>query len=118
MTAYSTAAETQEPAQLGSPSRASVVDLFCGAGGLAHGFKLEGFQIAAGVDLDPACQYPFTHNNGAIFHRRDVSQLTAEELSSYFAPRVPRILVGCAPCQPFSTYNQKNEDPQWSLVDT
>ena len=98
-------------------SVASVVDLFCGAGGLAHGFKLEGFRVAAGVDIEPACRYPFERNNGAKFHEIDVTKLTAAALNSLFVVDAPRVLVGCAPCQPFSTYNQKRRDPQWSLVD-
>ncbi len=24
--------------------------------------------------------------------------------------------MGCAPCQPFSAYNQKNDDPNWKLL--
>ena len=32
----------------------SVIDLFCGAGGLSHGFKLEGFDVVAGVDIAEA----------------------------------------------------------------
>jgi DNA (cytosine-5)-methyltransferase 1 len=51
----------------------SVVDLFCGAGGLSHGFHLHGFDVAAGIDTDAACRYPFEHNNGAIFLQRDVA---------------------------------------------
>jgi DNA (cytosine-5)-methyltransferase 1 len=94
----------------------SVVDLFCGAGGLSHGFHLQGFQVAAGIDTDPACQYPFEHNNGAAFLQRDVSKLEARDIEKLFAPGKPRILVGCAPCQPFSTYNRKNTDPKWQLV--
>jgi DNA (cytosine-5)-methyltransferase 1 len=39
-----------------------VVDLFCGAGGLAYGLKSAGFEIAVGVDLDPACRHPFETN--------------------------------------------------------
>lgn len=96
---------------------ASVVDLFCGAGGLAHGFRLEGFQIAAGVDIEAACRYPFERNNNSTFHQVDVTQLTATGLDAMFLPGSLRVLVGCAPCQPFSTYNQKRNDPQWSLVD-
>ncbi len=96
---------------------ATVVDLFCGAGGLAHGFKLEGFDIAAGVDIEAACKFPFEHNNGGVFHEEDVRKLSARKLNAMFSSTGPRILVGCAPCQPFSTYNQKNTDIQWSLVD-
>lgn len=99
------------------PSLGSVVDLFCGAGGLTHGLRLEGFQVRAGVDVDEQCRFPFERNNDAIFMKRDVVDLGAEELSELFAPQGPKILVGCAPCQPFSTYNQKNDDPKWRLVE-
>ncbi len=96
---------------------AAVVDLFCGAGGLAHGFKLERYRVAAGVDLDESCRYPFEKNNNAPFICKDVKSLTSDDLTDYFGEARYRILVGCAPCQPFSTYNQKRVDPQWSLVD-
>ena len=85
---------------------ASVIDLFCGAGGLSHGFKTEAFKLAAGIDIDEACRYPYEQNNGAPFVRKDVGKLTAKEIDDLFLPGAKRVLVGCAPCQPFSTYNQ------------
>ncbi len=94
----------------------SVVDLFCGAGGLSHGFLLEGFEIAAGIDTDEDCRYAFEHNNEAPFIRKDVASLDDETLNELFTPGLPSVLVGCAPCQPFSIYNQKNADPQWELL--
>lgn len=100
------------------PKTASVVDLFCGAGGLSHGFKLEGFPLAAGIDLDEACRYPYESNNGAPFLRRDVTSLKPAEVNGLFLPKLPRVLVGCAPCQPFSVYNQKNDDPKWRLLNS
>ncbi len=99
-----------------SQPTASVVDVFCGAGGLTHGLFLEGFQIAAGIDLDEACRYPFECNNLAPFVRKNVLNLNAAELLDLFCPDMPRVLVGCAPCQPFSTYRQKASDPKWQLV--
>ncbi|WP_292042625.1 MULTISPECIES: DNA cytosine methyltransferase [unclassified Brevundimonas] len=94
----------------------TVVDLFCGAGGLAHGFRLEGFKVAAGIDVDERCRYAFEHNNKAPFIRKDIASMEAKELAELFPANQPSILVGCAPCQPFSTYNQKNEDPNYTLV--
>ena len=94
----------------------SVVDLFCGAGGLSHGFLLEGFEIAAGIDTDEACRYAFEHNNSAPFLRRDIATLDGETVEKLFTPKIPSVLIGCAPCQPFSIYNQKNSDPQWQLL--
>ncbi|WP_244532859.1 DNA cytosine methyltransferase [Phyllobacterium sp. CL33Tsu] len=101
----------------GSEVSGSVVDLFCGAGGLTHGFRLEGFDVAAGIDIDPACRYPYEENNDARFLERDVGAVDAAELNGLFQAGQPKILVGCAPCQPFSSYNQKNDDPKWRLVE-
>jgi len=95
---------------------ASVVDVFCGAGGLSFGFQREGFDIVAGIDVDEACRHPYTTNLDAPFLRRDVASLTAEGVSELFIDGCPKVLVGCAPCQPFSSYNQKNEDPNWQLL--
>lgn len=94
----------------------SVVDLFCGAGGLSHGFLLEGFEIAAGVDTDEHCRYAFESNNNAPFIRKDVADLDGRTVRQLFTPKIPSVLVGCAPCQPFSVYNQRNSDPQWQLL--
>ncbi len=95
---------------------ASVVDLFCGVGGLSHGFFQEGFPIAAGIDIDEGCRYAYEANNDAPFVCRDVGSLTKIDVESLYPSSGARILVGCAPCQPFSTYNQKNNDPNWRLL--
>ncbi len=95
----------------------SVVDLFCGAGGLSHGFKLEGFQIAAGFDIDEKCRYPFEQNNDAPFRSVDVGEIDPADLDCEFSQGTPRILVGCAPCQPFSKYSQGREDGRWQLLE-
>lgn len=87
----------------------SCVDLFCGAGGLTHGFVLEGLPVVAGIDLDPACRFPYEANNQARFIERDISQVTVDELQNLFGDADTTILAGCAPCQPFSTYAQRYE---------
>jgi len=96
------------------------IDLICGAGGLTHGFVLEGLPVIAGIDLDPACKYPYEANNGARFLQHDVSRLEPEELTRLFGSADIRILAGCAPCQPFSTYAQRYEtdgpDGKWGLL--
>ncbi|AUL57462.1 DNA cytosine methyltransferase [Burkholderia pseudomallei] len=98
----------------------SCVDLFCGAGGLTHGFVLEDLPVVAGIDLDPACRYPYEANNRAKFVERDVSTVTTEELETLFGDAELTILAGCAPCQPFSSYAQRyeldGEDGKWGLL--
>lgn len=95
------------------------VDLFCGAGGLTHGFVLEGIPVVAGIDMDPACRFPYESNNSARFVERDISAVTAAELRELFGDIDIRILAGCAPCQPFSTYAQRYSlagDGKWGLL--
>ncbi len=41
----------------------SVVDIFCGVGGLTHGLKREGFNVVADYDLDSSCKYAYEANN-------------------------------------------------------
>jgi DNA (cytosine-5)-methyltransferase 1 len=85
-------------------------DIFSGVGGLTHGLIRAGIQVAAGVDVDESCRYAYEHNNApAQFICRDVSQLTADELIAFYPENSLRILVGCAPCRPFSTYTRSKE---------
>lgn len=96
------------------------VDLFCGAGGLTHGLRLAGIPVVAGVDLDDTCRHPYeTNNPGAAFYARDVTDLEASEVEAWFGSAPIRVLVGCAPCQPFSTYSQRYETKgteRWGLL--
>lgn len=97
----------------------SCVDLFCGAGGLTHGFVKEGLSVVAGVDLDSACRYPYEQNNNAIFIEKDVCDFSSNELSNLYADSEIKVLAGCAPCQPFSTYSHRydiNRNGRWSLL--
>lgn len=98
-------------------SKVSVVDLFCGVGGLSHGLKLEGFHIAAGIDLDPECKFPFEQNNGSKFIEKNVAALTGNAITALHGKTETRVLVGCAPCQPFSKYAQGlPENEKWDLL--
>ena len=103
------------PAKAATPS-GSVVDVFCGAGGLSHGFMLEGFEVRAGIDIDAACRHAYEHNNNARFIEKNVANLGGEDVRALFATGQPRILVGCAPCQPFSPYSQNPSDAKWKLL--
>jgi DNA (cytosine-5)-methyltransferase 1 len=95
------------------------VDLFCGVGGLTRGLEKSGIDVRLGVDIDPDCEYPYTANNGAKFLLKSVTDLTAAELSQGKKRTGYRLLAGCAPCQPFSTYHQKAgaKDDRWKLLD-
>jgi len=97
----------------------SVVDLFCGAGGLTYGFVLEGFHVVAGIDADEACEYPYEANNdGARFINERIENVTAENIATLYPEEHVKILVGCAPCQPYSSYTKrkKDRDEKWRLI--
>ena len=95
------------------------VDLFCGAGGLSYGLGQAGIRVVAGFDLDPACKYPFEKNNKAKFVKADIASVIGKEINKLYSPGSIRVLAGCAPCQPFSTYSQGKPDPsdkRWNLL--
>ncbi|WP_242333121.1 DNA cytosine methyltransferase [Anaeromyxobacter sp. SG66] len=105
----------------GEPAQdVACVDLFCGAGGLTHGLMNAGVRVVAGVDSDEACRYPYTSNHeGVAFHASDVAKLEASDIEEWFGDARVRVLAGCAPCQPFSSYSQRYETvgtERWSLL--
>lgn len=65
-------------------NRYSVVDLFCGIGGLSYGFRQEKFKVIAGIDIDKSCQYPFERNNQSKFYHEDLSLLPSEFVNNLF----------------------------------
>ena len=87
-----------------------VVDLFCGVGGLTRGLRDEGFNVVAGYDNDPTCEYAYSFNNNASFHLADITNVTGDEIAANYDKDSIRILVGCAPCQPFSLMRSKMGD--------
>ncbi|TWI16590.1 DNA cytosine methyltransferase [Sphingobacterium siyangense] len=93
-----------------SKNKIGVIDLFCGIGGLSYGMYKSGFDIIAGYDIDGTCSYAYEQNNNSVFHKKDVSKITGAELSKLFDGYKIKVLAGCAPCQPFSSYAFKVKD--------
>lgn len=96
------------------------VDLFCGVGGLSLGLRGAGIKIKAGLDFDPACEYPYKTNIKSKFVLADVSKVTAKQINDLFSPGSVRLLAGCAPCQPFSTLANGTDtsgDAKWTLLE-
>jgi DNA (cytosine-5)-methyltransferase 1 len=96
------------------------VDLFCGAGGLTHGLIEAGVRVVAGIDSDEACRHPYEANHeGVAFHRNDVADLQQSEVEQWFGEGSVRVLAGCAPCQPFSSYSNRYDTigtDRWRLL--
>ncbi|MFN8305609.1 MAG: DNA cytosine methyltransferase [Ferruginibacter sp.] len=100
----------------------SVVDLFCGVGGLTHGLVKAGLSVKAGFDLDSSCKFAYEVNNKAKFICSDISHVRKNAITEHWNKNDIKILVGCAPCQPFSTHsnkiNQKEKEKgnKWNLL--
>lgn len=97
----------------------NAIDLFCGAGGLTHGLIRSGVKVSAGFDLDAACEWAYEANNRARYHRADISTVSGKDLERIWTKGDVRLLAGCAPCQPFSTYRHgtnTSEDKKWRLL--
>ncbi len=93
-----------------APNTIGVIDLFCGIGGLSHGMYKEGFDIIAGFDIDDTCKYAYEKNNKSTFYKQDIKTVTKEQIGDLFKGYDIKILAGCAPCQPFSSYAFKVKD--------
>lgn len=108
----------------------SAVDLFCGVGGLTRGLQDAGIDVIAGIDVDPTCKYAYEGNTDAYFIHKDIREFTSDDLSKLYpsdelSELYPlegiKLLVGCAPCQPFSfhtkKYKDRHLDEKWNLLD-
>lgn len=96
----------------------TAVDVFCGVGGLTHGLEKAGIKVRLGIDIDPACVFPYEANNKAKFILKSVEDLQAKDVKRAFKSGTLTLLAGCAPCQTFSSYNQKADetDTRWWLL--
>lgn len=98
--------------------RPTIIDLFCGAGGIAEGFRQAGFRSVAASDIDPDACATFAKNfpecvvvHGDIRDARVRSQVLA-------AGEGASVVVGGPPCQAFSqvrNHSRLIDDPRNSL---
>lgn len=98
-----------------------IVDLFCGVGGLTRGLLDSGLNVVAGFDNDKTCKFTYETNNKIEFHNRNIRNVKADEINSCYSNNAIKILVGCAPCQPFSQMRFKmgkenNDDEKYDLL--
>lgn len=96
------------------------IDLFCGIGGLTYGLRQSNINVLAGLDNDESCSYSYEQNNNCKFIAADIAKYDFSEMQKMYSQDSIKVLVGCAPCQPFSshTFKAKNKqnDARWNLI--
>lgn len=100
----------------------NAIDLFSGCGGLTVGLKKAGFDVLAGVELNPvaAAAYALNHGKDHLL-QADIRTINADSLAEYTQGRPVHLLAGCPPCQGFSSIRRLNrkqevEDDRNDLV--
>lgn len=113
--AKTTTAIAESPFQL--------VDFFCGSGGMSLGFSALSriapfFRMIGGCDINPDAARTYTHNFDVPVAETDIRELASDKraLRRFLAdmkgydPKVPLVVIGCAPCQGFSSHRKKEWD--------
>jgi DNA (cytosine-5)-methyltransferase 1 len=102
-----------------STSKPTVIDLFCGAGGLSKGFEMAGFEVLLGVDNNPWCMKTFAQNHPSSAGNSepvDIEKLDSETIKKKMGNRKIDVIVGGPPCQGFSVAGLRDpNDPRNSL---
>ena len=99
-------------------NKLTVLDLFCGCGGMSKGLEDAGLKIIAGLDIwDKAIEsYKRNFNHLALCH--DISKLSPESFGKEYniSKNDIDIIVGGPPCQGFSIAGKRDKkDPRNSL---
>ncbi|MBD5523089.1 MAG: DNA cytosine methyltransferase [Lachnospiraceae bacterium] len=98
----------------------TLVDLFCGAGGLGLGFRQNGYKIVFANDFEQLCIETYRYNHPEIPDDRivcDDIRKISEDIDKYFSESVD-IVIGGPPCQGFSSANKHHrviDDPRNEL---
>jgi DNA (cytosine-5)-methyltransferase 1 len=90
----------------------TVIDLFCGCGGLSRGFLDAGYNVLLGVDNDSAALKTFKRNHSdaeileADLSRKDI----IEKIENITGESAINVIVAGPPCQGFSLTGPRNFD--------
>lgn len=94
-----------------------VIDMFSGCGGMSAGFHgvngaVRAYRLAAAVDIDAVANRTYEANYEMRPKAFDIAKIARgrrllEEIRKTRRPKAPLVLIGCAPCQGFSSHRNK-----------
>lgn len=88
-------------------NKLSLIDLFCGCGGMSLGFQNAGFNIVAAYDLWTPAVEVYRKNFTHPIYQADISDPTVQ---NEIIALKPDIIIGGPPCQDFSSAGHRNEN--------
>jgi DNA (cytosine-5)-methyltransferase 1 len=93
--------------------RFTVIDLFCGCGGLSHGFIEAGFDVVLGIDHWNDAINTFKQNHkGSQGLVADLFKETPKEISTRTGIKKVDVIIGGPPCQGFSIAGKRIVDDE------
>ena len=92
----------------------TVIDMFCGCGGLSRGFIDAGYEVLLGVDNNiPALETFKENHDGAVAMNGDLFQgSTILEMASLTNNQSVDLIIGGPPCQGFSLTGKRDENDE------
>jgi DNA (cytosine-5)-methyltransferase 1 len=90
----------------------TVIDLFCGCGGLSYGFIEAGYEVLLGIDNDPAALVTFKNNHGMTeILNVDISNADiVDVIQKTVSHKKIDIITAGPPCQGFSLTGPRKFD--------
>ncbi len=104
-----------------SLSKSTIVDLFCGCGGLSKGFELAGYDVIAGLEFDKHAMSTWAENHTGIpilgdINKSEVKESLVNAVRNSLGKKNLDVLAGGPPCQGFSTAGwRETADPRNQL---
>lgn len=105
--------------EAGEKKTRTLVDFFCGAGGLSLGFLQEGFSIKLANDIEDVCIQTYKYNHPELpsdkLIQGDIKEIV-DNMDDYIREEID-VVVGGPPCQGFSEANRQRviDDPRNKL---
>lgn len=91
----------------------TVIDLFCGCGGLSYGFEKAGFKVLLGIDFweDALKTYQLNHKSARVI-LANLKSLDPRKIQSEHKLPSVNLIVGGPPCQGFSIAGKRIIDDE------
>ncbi|MDD3402402.1 MAG: DNA cytosine methyltransferase [Hespellia sp.] len=105
--------------EVAKKKKLTLVDFFCGAGGLSLGFLQEGFHVRLANDIENVCIQTYKYNHPELpsdkLIQGDIKEIV-DNIEDYIDEEID-VVVGGPPCQGFSEANRQRviDDPRNKL---